>query len=420
MERIAAIVFGIGLALGPVLWAAAPAAAGNGSWVVNPEIWNATTNDTVAGDDPPGLAMAFSFSSAQSGSDTVEDAFGNRDGGVEPTTFIFGDGGTADDGDQVFATGGETVDFIEWQTTSPVTVYGYSLSVSQFDPFGRTIQLFRFLVDGVEEDFFDNDGATGPDNSTLLVIERPFAGGPVTGSTFRVELTRTTNGPRITEIDALTESFCGNGTVEGPEECDDANTVDGDGCTSECLAETVCPVAPTLACSDAAKVSLAISEKKPGKEKLKASLKGFDMETMQASFGDPATGTSRYDLCIYDDVGVLVGELSVDRAGDLCGPKAKPCWKAKGDKGYAYKDPDAASAGVKKIAVKAGPVGKGKMSLQAGNKEKKGQLAMPLGIAAALQGQLAPQVQLYISDGACLEATLTTIKKSLPTDFKAK
>ena len=30
---------------------------------------------------------------------------------------------------------------------------------------------------------------------------------------------------------------CGNGTVEGDEECDDGNTEDGDGCSSSCQKE---------------------------------------------------------------------------------------------------------------------------------------------------------------------------------------
>ena len=37
-------------------------------------------------------------------------------------------------------------------------------------------------------------------------------------------------------------SVCGNGIVETGEDCDDGNTVDGDGCPSDCQA----PVVPTL------------------------------------------------------------------------------------------------------------------------------------------------------------------------------
>ena len=39
-----------------------------------------------------------------------------------------------------------------------------------------------------------------------------------------------------------TEAVCGNGTVEGDETCDDGNTIDGDGCSSECQEEETGPV----------------------------------------------------------------------------------------------------------------------------------------------------------------------------------
>jgi cysteine-rich repeat protein len=35
-------------------------------------------------------------------------------------------------------------------------------------------------------------------------------------------------------------STCGDGVVEGGEECDDSNTISGDGCSSTCLIETTC------------------------------------------------------------------------------------------------------------------------------------------------------------------------------------
>jgi cysteine-rich repeat protein len=236
-------------AVAPVLvlgLAATPASTGTPDSVVHPNLFNAVTNE-VGVDEQPGLATNFSASSAQAGADTIEDAFGNQDGAIEPGTFIFGDGGVPDNGNQTLGDAGETVDFLDWETTEPVEILGYQLLLTQADAFGRTTQLVRFLVDGVEEDFFDNDGATGPSNAETLVVPRPLAG-PVTGSTFRLELTRTTNGPRITEIDALTESFCGNGTVEADEQCDDGNTVTGDGCEADCtpVPEPAAPLALAL------------------------------------------------------------------------------------------------------------------------------------------------------------------------------
>jgi len=94
--------------------------------------------------------------------------------------------------------------------------------------------------------------------------------------------------------------------------------------------------------------------------------------------------------------------------------------RAVGDKGYAYKDPSADSSGVKKIAAKTGPEGKGKLDLQATNKLTKDQTAMPVGLAGALQGATSALMQLVTSDGACFEALLDTVKKSDGVQFKAK
>jgi cysteine-rich repeat protein len=219
----------------PFFWLAASlvwgALAAPAFGVVNPFLWNATTNDPGV-DEPPGLGTGYVVSSRNLGTDTVEDAFGNQDGVDEPETFIFGDDGGPDNGNQVLGDG-ETVDYIEWQTTSPVVVVGYRVVLTHPDIYGHDTELVRFLVDGVQRDFFDNDSQTAPNE-----VERLFAGGAVAGSTFRIELTRgQINGPRIWEIDALTEGFCGNEVVEPPEQCDDGNTEPGDGCDEMCQLE---------------------------------------------------------------------------------------------------------------------------------------------------------------------------------------
>ena len=384
--------------------------------VVHPILWNAASN-VASVDEAPGLSTGFTVSSAVFDADIPEDAFGNADGAVEPDTFIFGEG-TADNDNLVLGDGGETVDFIQWQTTSPTTVLGYELVLGQLDPFGREAELVRFLVDGVERDFFDNDSATGVDNSTILHVLRPF-GTLVTGSTFRIEVTRAGIGPRITEINALTESFCGNATTEGAEECDDGNTAAGDGCDAACLEESSspCAVAPILACVNAGKASLSVLESKPGKEKLKLALKKLADSVPLADLGDPVGGTTRYDVCLYGDADQLVAELSVDRAGQSCG--GKPCWKAAGGVGFKYKDAGASASGVSKLSLKSGEAGKGALSLQAGNRADRGQSALPTGIAAALQGALAATVQVHSDAPACFAAELGTVKQAGPDRFQA-
>lgn len=213
--------------------------------------------------------------------------------------------------------------------------------------------------------------------------------------------------------------FCGDGVVQPGEVCDDGNTVSGDGCSADCLLVSYCPEAPDPACTVGAKASLKVDERKPGKEKIEASVKKLADATALPDFGDPVAGTTVYELCIYDGSDVLVGNLLVDRAGDVCGDKGKPCWKA-GNKGYKYKDKDRASAGVKTIKSKTGDAGKGKLQLKAGNKESKGQTAMPTGIAPLLQGQASASIQVQTSDAGCFGAALPNVKKAEPDRFKAK
>ncbi|MBI1367492.1 MAG: hypothetical protein GC162_02435 [Planctomycetes bacterium] len=171
--------------------------------VINTTIFNATTNNIGEGDQAPGLAYNFS-SSPRVGADTIEDAFGNNNGNVEGATLLFADGGTVDNGDNVFGNAGETVDFVAWRTLSPVQLDGYVVSLEgdggvQGAP--RSTQLVRFFVNNVLVDTFDANGFTG-------AFSRLFSAGTQMGTDFRLELTRTTNGganggPRLVEIDAL-------------------------------------------------------------------------------------------------------------------------------------------------------------------------------------------------------------------------
>ncbi len=168
----------------------------------------------------------------------------------------------------------------------------------------------------------------------------------------------------------------------------------------------ICPDAPLPGCVVAAKAKLGIREGKPGAEKWKVKLSGFDQQTTQGDFGDPVDGPTRFDFCLYDDADGFVGGAVVARGAATCGSRGKPCWKAKGDKGYGYGDPDASAVGVRKASVASGPAGKGKIQVQAANNAKKGQTALPTGIAAGLAGSDAVTVQLGVSDGLCFEAAL--------------
>ena len=212
---------------------------------------------------------------------------------------------------------------------------------------------------------------------------------------------------------------CGDGIVQAGlgEVCDDGNTADGDGCLGNCNLVSFCNPNPEGACAVAGKAKLKIKEKKAGKEKLSATLKKLGDATTAGDFGDPVSGTTGYELCLYDAEGALVANLPVDRAGDTC--SGKPCWKA-ARKGPKYKDKEAAASGVKKLVGKSGPAGKGKLKLSAGNQANKGRTSLPTGLAGALAGATQVTMQVVTTDARCYEATLTNVKKNDATQFKAK
>jgi hypothetical protein len=178
----------------------------------------------------------------------------------------------------------------------------------------------------------------------------------------------------------------------------------------------LCTAEPVAGCGDAGRASLSISEKTAGKERLKASLSQLLDGASQADFGDPVAGETRVDVCLYDGTGAFAGELVVERAGELCGPKQKPCWKPIKTQGFSYADKDAAASGVSKLSLKGGAPGKGKLQAQAGNQGG----AFPTGLAAALQGETSARIQLVTSDGACFEAALVEVKTADGVQFKAK
>jgi hypothetical protein len=180
-----------------------------------------------------------------------------------------------------------------------------------------------------------------------------------------------------------------------------------------------CPPAPAAGCIGAGKASLSINERNAGKEKLKLSLQRLSAEVTQGHFGTPASGSTRYDLCIYDQGNALVGELTVDRAGQTCGSHS--CWTPIAPLGYQYRDLDASADGVRSIIAKGGSAGRGSLKLKAGNNAPRGQTALPTGLSAALQTpNLGATVQVRTSDAACFAATLANVKRNQATQFVAR
>jgi hypothetical protein len=183
-----------------------------------------------------------------------------------------------------------------------------------------------------------------------------------------------------------------------------------------------CPPAPEPACQAFAAGSLVVDERRSGKEKVVAKLaKG--PEIAQADLPDPAVpGGVDYALCIYDDQGRRAAALSVERAGENCG--RKPCWKPLGKpspdgKGFAYKDPEGASDGVRSWKLAGGKTGHSSLAAAASNRAKKGETALPGGMAAALAATDAVTIQVH-TDGPCFQTTLSDVRKQESDRFKAR
>jgi hypothetical protein len=182
--------------------------------------------------------------------------------------------------------------------------------------------------------------------------------------------------------------------------------------------QSLCGTAPNPLCLVAAQAQLQSNDKHTGKETLKLRWTKIAAATTRASFGDPVGGSTIAALCVFNDAGMPVGELIVDRAGKTCG--TKPCWKQTGKQGLAYKDKMASAAGVAKLAFVGGAAGKGKASAQGKNDAAKGLTSLPTGLSAKLTGNTSPTIELVTSDGLCVGATMNTVGKDDGLQYRAQ
>lgn len=193
--------------------------------------------------------------------------------------------------------------------------------------------------------------------------------------------------------DACDLQTCGNGVREASEECDDGNTVDGDGCSAVCL--RTCASAPISGCRApvASRASLLQLKHKTPDAKNQLAWKWMKgAATAKTDFGVP-TATGRYDLCLYGAGGLqLTARIP---AGGVCA-KGKPCWKET-KTGFTYKDGDLTPDGVQQLQLRAGEAGKAKILLKG-----KGDLLQMPDLATLA---LPVTVQLVSrTDGTCWQA----------------
>jgi hypothetical protein len=202
----------------------------------------------------------------------------------------------------------------------------------------------------------------------------------------------------------------GNGLVDFPADpnCGPPTTT-----TTSTTLPFLCGAAPASGCISPGKGSLLVNEKAPGKEKLKVSLTKIPTTVTTSQFGNPASGSTKYKVCIYGSTNALKGQFIVDRAGATCG--TGPCWSAVSTKGYKYNDKAGTADGITKMTPVAGIPGKGKVVVNGKNDTAH----LPLGIAAQLQNETSATVQVLTSDASCFGAFLNLVKKADGTIFSA-
>ncbi len=138
--------------------------------------------------------------------------------------------------------------------------------------------------------------------------------------------------------------------------------------------------------------------------------------TLVADLSDPAQGSARYTLCVYDHSGPANGPRLILRAATRSGLcAASPCWSAIGN-GFKYRDRETGGDGIAKILLKAGITNEAKITLKA----KGVHLALP-----SLPLTPSVIVQLTKTHGTtadrCWESThATAIFRNDAQQFKAK
>ena len=147
---------------------------------------------------------------------------------------------------------------------------------------------------------------------------------------------------------------CGDGSVAGIEQCDDGNTVSGDGCSASCRIET-CGPTPSSGCLVGSSGGLGLDP-----DRVIWSWRGRG--AFPADLGDPTTTTS-YVLCVWDATAAPQPRLTLAApAGGVC--SGKSCWTRPGG-GFYYLDREGTPDGVFKMKLKASATGAAKVSLRA-------------------------------------------------------
>ena len=168
-----------------------------------------------------------------------------------------------------------------------------------------------------------------------------------------------------------------------------------------------CGPAPAVDCVAPRKGVLLVSHK----AELKVSFSKLQAAVTPSQFGDPVTGTTSYEICIYDAADRLKGAYTVARAGYLCGRLS--CWSTISGRGYRYRDESRAADGILAIKLSGGALGKGRVRIVGKN------AVSSKGIAASLRNETGATVQLLTSDASCFGTALSRVKRANGAMFSA-
>jgi len=260
------------------------------------------------------------------------------------------------------------------------------------------------------------------------------------------------NGPRV-DIGADEATICGNGVVEPPEQCDDGNLVDSDGCDSNCTptgcgngivtageecddgntaagdccapdcyfetAGSPCDDGNPCTAPDTCNTGACSGAETPAPTCRSAAASSFVVKrgttsrrnqltwkwsqgdaTTLADFGDPVGGTTSYTLCLYDTSGGTPS-LRLRAAlpsGGTCG--RRPCWKPSGMSALRYRDRERTWSGIASALLRAGPQGTAGVTVKAA-----GPNLLPPSLPLAQDP--AVTVQLRSNAGQCWGAAFT-------------
>jgi cysteine-rich repeat protein len=213
---------------------------------------------------------------------------------------------------------------------------------------------------------------------------------------------------------SILDDGCGDGVVDSGEQCDDGNATGGDCCSptcqfdasgvacddgSPCTTGDTCQAgacmglaAPEPGCREAQRGGVQLMNRSPDTAD-RFSWKWLLGPTTSAEFGNPASGLTGYDLCVYDTTGGTssVGWHASIPSGGLC--NGRPCWQGASGS-YRFVDTAGATDGITKVILKAGTADNAKIQVK-GSGAALGLPPLPLAQDPAVT------VQLKSTNGEC-------------------